>query len=325
MLAKLALPAAGLLILALSGGRDARADTILVGGAVMTPMSVNDASLTGTTVMANSSAYVGSSVYGLIMGAGFLSPTQVNGNPNGNLLDYVVVTSTSGQSVVLSEGEIDPGFGGHTTATTDIIATAMNGTPIAPQLIVPGDVNGGMGGRDIASIASISVVEAGPNLAAIAGQPTTQFSISGNLASPGMYTSLAPSVTENVSYRSGSGTTNATFTGSAIYTLLANSGLTTDPAAILDDYLVATGSDGYGVVYSLGELDPTYHTDPTGPALVASTSGTFRSTSPGDYKGGRYVSGLENLNVATAVPEPATLALFGVPVLLLVLRRRRPG
>jgi hypothetical protein len=68
---------------------------------------------------------------------------------NGFLSDYVAVTGTGGQTVVVSEGEIDPSFGG--------INYQQNGTTITPTLIIPGDVNGGIGGRDIADISGIAI------------------------------------------------------------------------------------------------------------------------------------------------------------------------
>jgi hypothetical protein len=53
----------------------------------------------------------------------------------------------------------------------------------------------------------------------------------------------------------------ATFTGVSIWTLLTDAGIVTDPAIkndILNYYLLATGSDGYEAIFSLGELDPMF-------------------------------------------------------------------
>ena len=53
----------------------------------------------------------------------------------------------------------------------------------------------------------------------------------------------------------------ATFTGVSIWTLLTAAGIVTDPAIknyILNFHLLATGSDGYEAIYSLGELDPMF-------------------------------------------------------------------
>lgn len=87
--------------------------------------------------------------------ADFQYPTT--GVKNGFLSDYVAVTGTGGQTVVVSEGEIDPSFGGINSAMTDIVAYQQNGTTITPTLIIPGDVNGGIGGRDIADISGIAI------------------------------------------------------------------------------------------------------------------------------------------------------------------------
>jgi hypothetical protein len=320
----------GVAVLALFASRSAVADAILIDGSVTTPQSVNDASLGGTIVTADGNTYAGTSVYNLISAAGIEAPAQLNGNPNSDLLDYIVVTGANNQSVVLSEGEVDPGFGGSTNV--DIIANMENGKPITPQLIVPGDVNGGIGGRDIGGIGTITVGEASPAPGALTNAPSTQFTITGAAPTSTTYTSLSgfPQTAETVSYISGSPpAASHSFSGVPIFTLLQNAGLAPDPedpSAILDDYIVATATDGYAVVYSLGELDPTYDVNPDGPPLVAvvsGSSGEFRSTAPGDVKGGRYNSNLESLNLVNAVPEPGSISLLAAGLLSLALMKRR--
>lgn len=68
-----------------------------------------------------------------------------------------------------------------------------------------------------------------------------------------------------MSFQSGSGTTSGTFTGVPLYDFLTssqgggglvlNNGVKND---ILRDYVVATGSDGYKAVISLGEISPRF-------------------------------------------------------------------
>jgi hypothetical protein len=84
--------------------------------------------------------------------------------------------------------------------------------------------------------------------------------------------------------------------------LPTEAGIITDPGAkndILNYYVLATGSDGYEAIFSLGELDPMF--GGTGaPDLIAymengmplDADGFARVVVPGDNFGGRYVSNL---------------------------------
>jgi hypothetical protein len=106
----------------------------------------------------------------------------------------------------------------------------------------------------------------------------------------------------------------------SLWTLLTDAGIVTNPAIkndILNYYVLATGSDGYEAIFSLGELDPMF--GGTGlPDLIAyavnggplGPDGFARVVVPGDNFGGRYVSNLVSLEVIDAVvPEPGTLLL----------------
>jgi len=334
--------------MALVPGGAARADELSIDGEVTTPLTLDDTALGGTTVMATigTDVYSGSSVYSLISDAGFENnPAQAK---NGNLLDYLVVSGTSGQSVVLSEGQIDPGFGGQPSNPQAFIATTKNGVPIAPVLIVPTDPNGLTDGYDVTGVNNISV-----NWAAVPSASTTAldnentFTVTGNriAGAPVTYnTTSFPATfptsgqtTQNDTYQGPGGTTNVQFTGVPIFTLLQNAGLITDPTdpqSILDDYIVVTGSNeptssapfDYAVLYSMGEIDPDYNGGfPMGtddPLIAQLANGTFRSTAPLDLKGGRYDSDVINIDVET-IPEPDSLALLLSPLLLLALVRRR--
>jgi hypothetical protein len=329
------------------------ADVLTIDGEVATPESLNDSALGGTAASAviGGVTYTGSSVYSLIQGAGFLSdPAQAK---NGNLLDYLTINSAGGQSVVLSEGQVDPNFGGTTTnlqtsapQTAPFIATMANGSPIAPRLIVPSDPTGTSDGYDVTSVNNITVAYATvPTLTNAALTNESQFTVTGKqvTGTTTYNTTTFPTTFPTETSQSDlfvSGTPPASshnFTGVSIFSLLQNAGLIvdpTDPQSILDDYIVVTGSNftsgksftpplDYAVVYSLGEIDPDYNdfTSATFP-LLADLGTTFRSTAPSDFLGGRYDSDVVNID-AEAVPEPGSLALILSSLLLFAVGRGR--
>ncbi len=288
--------------------------SISIAGDVGTVGTITAASLasnyTPITVTAGSdgATYVGASVYSILSGAQFLYPT--GSVKNGFLLDYVALTGANGAQTLLSEGEVDPSFGGK--SSTDIIATSRNGMAIAPQLIVPGDLNGGIGGRDVAGVTNLLVGTAGTP-AAISGTPAVvPLTVTGHVSNPATsYTAASlqklGQSTQTDTFLSGTTPSTTAFTGVPLSTVVGTAGLPSGLAQ--DDYVVATGSDGYGVVYSEGEIDPAVRTSPT--ALIAyydgkgtspslgGVPGALRTTSPMDAKGGRYVSNLANVAVAT--------------------------
>ncbi len=296
------------------------ASTFNVTGAVGTPLTGLDAAtlaadFTPVTVTINDAgttiSYTGVSLYSLLTSAAFQYPTS---GKNGFLRDYLTLTNTSGQSVVVSEGEIDPSFGGATTALTDIIAYQQNGNTITPTLIIPGDVNGGVGGRDIADISSVVVAIANVPTPPAVTNPPQQVTVNGDVVNPGQSYTVAdvqalPVSTQTDTFLQGATPKTFTFTGATMFGLLSSNGLI--DSNILDDYVVATGSDGYGVVYSMGEIDPATRSGNV--ALVAYDDGTgtfpsisnggglLRTTAPFDSKGGRYVSNLETLAVNNAL------------------------
>jgi hypothetical protein len=334
---------ASALALTLVAGGTARADVLSVNGEVATPLTLNDNALGGTSVSATIGGvqYSGSSVYSLISNAGFENnPAQAK---NGNLLDYIAITGANGQSVVLSEGQIDPGFGGQPGNPQDFIATNANGSPIAPELIVQSDPNGTADGYDVTGVTSVTVGWAAvPSFSTSALNNESSFSVTGDIASPPVsyststFSSVFPTqTTQTDTFLAGSSPTTATFTGVPLFTLLQNAGLVTDPSnpdSVLDEYIVVTGSnepttgvDDYAVLYSLGEIDPAFNDfNSTNVPLIAEVGGTtFRTTAPSDQKGGRYDSDVINIDVA-AVPEPGSIALM-LPAIALffALNRRR--
>ncbi|MBE7158419.1 MAG: molybdopterin-dependent oxidoreductase [Rhodospirillales bacterium] len=150
--------------------------------------------------------------------------------------------------------------------------------------------------------------------AADAASITTSFDVTGAVLHPVTETlasleALQPQ-SASVSYLSGSKSVSATFTGPTLWTVLNQAGLASVPGAknsILRNVVVATGSDGYKVAFSGGELDPRFAGART-PDLVAyaengqplDADGFARTVVPGDQRGARYVSNLSNLNVVQA-------------------------
>lgn len=160
-----------------------------------------------------------------------------------------------------------------------------------------------------------------------AGGYASEFSVSGEVVHPsafdtaGLAALALPPLTESVTYGTKNGPVSATYTGVSMWSLLNSPavGLKPDPSVAKNDVLgkvvVATGSDGYRVVYSGGELSPSFGgsknvdmiatADANGPLT---TDGAFRTVAPGDAKGGRHVSNLKSLAVLNT---PTALSTVG--------------
>lgn len=153
----------------------------------------------------------------------------------------------------------------------------------------------------------------GAAAAAQAAGPSTQLSVTGAIDHPGSFhladLAALPAQTQNVSFQSGSGSQTHIYTGTSMWGLLDAAGIQTN-AAIKNDNLnrivVATGTDGYRSVFSLGELNPNFGNRPdlvayaetlNGSSQPLGADGFARTTAPGDIKGGRYVSNLMNLDL----------------------------
>jgi hypothetical protein len=178
-----------------------------------------------------------------------------------------------------------------------------------------------------------SWVLVGGLLAAVVAQasPITSFTVTGQVGVPQPFAAAdlaaLPQTRQSVTFRAGSTTRADTFTGPLVWDVLQRAGgVVADTATrngVLRNYVVATGSDGYTAVLSLGEIAPTFGNTPAQVATAAA-SGTLpdpdgfgRITVPGDVRGGRYVSNLANLNVVTAPLQPGS---DGGPSTSLVVR-----
>ncbi len=133
--------------------------------------------------------------------------------------------------------------------------------------------------------------------------------------------SLTPSTTESATYLAGGTPVSDTYTGVSLWNLLGDAGGVTTTSAkndILSKYVVATGSDGYKVVFSLGEIDPQFGNQPilvadadtAGQLGCSGSDGLARMVVPGDVDGGRYVSDLVSLDVGS-LQEPGPVGSGG--------------
>ena len=140
--------------------------------------------------------------------------------------------------------------------------------------------------------------------------------LSGDVADPGIYNLpvLAPVATLEATYTAAGTPVADTYTGIRLWDLLSDAGGATVTSAkndILSKYVVATGSDGYKAVFSLGEIDPNFGAQPVmvayadivGQLGAQGSDGLARMVVPGDRAGGRYVSDLVKLDVRS-LPEP---------------------
>jgi DMSO/TMAO reductase YedYZ molybdopterin-dependent catalytic subunit len=275
--------------------------------------------------------FTGPTLWTLLNTVGLQTPAV----KNGILRQYVVAQGSDGYTSIFSLGELSPNFGG--SDPQDLVAYQQDGAPLGSTgfaRIVAAKDN--FGGRYVSNLANLQVGTA-PSNPSQGGGETTQFSLSG-VQTPGVYTlstlQALPATTETVTYLAGGTPVTATFTGVSLWTLLADAGIATNPAIkndILNYYVLATGSDGYEAIFSLGELDPMF--GGTGlPDLIGyevnggplGADGFARVVVPGDDFGGRYVSNLVSLQVIdVVVPEPGSALLVLASLLGMMFFRWR--
>jgi len=229
---------------------------------------------------------------------------------NAILRSYMLATTATGAQSLISLGEVDPFFGGTGTVPAFI---AFSGTNGQPELVFPG---ANSSGRNVQDLASLQVLAA-PALTSGPGGTSTSLTLAGNVAHPGNYTlaglQALPSTTETIS--------GDTYTGVPLWNLLSP-----NTSNISNQYVLASGTDGYEVLYSLAELDPALGA-PQDLVPYADNQGQFPSDGfariiiPGDNHAGRYVSNLNSIEVAS-VPEPGTAILLAAPLLALCLTNR---
>lgn len=132
----------------------------------------------------------------------------------------------------------------------------------------------------------------------------TQFHLDGLVMTPADYDREALGKLPRTSITVG----KAVYSGVSLWALLSKADIVTRPEiknGILRGFIVATASDGYKLVISLGEIDPDFGNQP---CLIATqkdgadfTSGGFAQlVFPNDVKKGRWVRGLTGLKVSEA-------------------------
>jgi hypothetical protein len=148
--------------------------------------------------------------------------------------------------------------------------------------------------------------------------------LQGDIANPGLYNlpDLAPAVEQKATYTAAGTQVTDTYTGISLWNFLADAGDVTVTSAkndILSKYVVATGSDGYEAVFSVGEIAPNFgaqpvtiaYADTAGQLGPNGSDGLARMVVPGDHAGGRYVSDLVTLKVQS-LPEPGPIGPGGI-------------
>lgn len=277
-----------------------------------TPVTTESVTYTAAGVPV-SDTYTGTTLWNLLADAGGVATTTAK---NDILSKYVIATGSDGYQALFSLGEIDPMFGNQPV----LIAYAdkagqlgPNGSDGLARVVVPGDIAGGRYVSDLVSLRVVSLPEPGPTGA---GGISPQATLSGAVADPTIVTpatlaGLHQSTTETATYLAGSTSTTDTYTGVSLWTLIQDAGLLTDPSIkndLLGFAVVATGSDGYRAVISLGEIDPAFgnqsdlvaYADTAGQLGPGGSDGALRLVVPGDHAGGRYVSNLVSLQVIDA-------------------------
>lgn len=289
-----------------------------------------------------SDVYTGTTLGQLLNDAGIATDPA---HKNDALNKLVVATGADGYKATFSLGEIHPSFGG--AGQPHLVAYDINDEPLTfngfARMISPED---NARGRFVSNLASLEVVSAPRLDMAPVGGATSSFELSGGVANPGTITTADFSgldmMVREVSFMTGGGQRNETFTGYSLWEFLDARGILTD-AGIKNDLLrkalLVTGSDGYQVAFALGELSPRFG-DPSMNAMIAlwdangplGDSGFARLVLPGDVYGGRFVSNIATMRVVDVtvpqiapVPLPAggVLMLTGIMAVAALRRSRR--
>jgi hypothetical protein len=256
-----------------------------------------------------SDTYTGTTLWNVLADAGGVTTTA---SKNDILSKYVIATGSDGYQAVFSLGEIDPMFGNQPV----LVAYADTAGQLGPnasdglaRVVVPGDIAGGRYVSDLVSLQVGTLPEPGPTGP---GGFSDQATLTGAVADPTIVTpatlSALQTTTETATYLAGSSSTTDNYTGVTLWSLIQDAGLLTDPAIkndLLGFAVVATGSDGYRAVISLGEIAPTFgnqqdlvaYSDTGGQLGPNGPDGALRLVVPGDHAGGRYVSNLVSLQV----------------------------
>jgi DMSO/TMAO reductase YedYZ molybdopterin-dependent catalytic subunit len=292
---------------------------IQVGGEVERPAAYTVADLqkqtavtqtvtyaSGTTPQTRT--YTGASLWSVIDGAGIKTNAAVR---NDLLGKYVVATGADGYRAVFSTGELRPEFGNRESLlayaeTLNGVSAALSAADGPVRVTAPGDVKGG---RYVSNLTRLDVRASGSTKTTVGGGVSTSFTISGAVVRPGSYNLAALQALPSVTRQAGT----SAYTGLDLWYLLNTVAGIKPPTdaknATLAMYVVATGSDGYQTLVSLGEIDPGFGAKPDLVAYsvdgVALTQNGFaRLVLPEDQRTSRYVSNLIDLEVFAAPVTP---------------------
>lgn len=305
-------------VLAGCGGSDAD-DSVRVAGALDRPAAVTAADLAALSPLTQTvnytaagtpqtRTYTGPRLWDLLSGMGI----QTNTTPKNDVLNrYVMATATDGYRSVFALGELHPDYGNK--AALLAYAETRNGqsAPIGAEdgpfrVTAPGDAKGG---RYISNVVRLDVRSSGSTVSASGGGISPSFAVSGAVLRPKTYDAAALAALPSSSHTVGSNS----YSGVSLWTLLnTEAGLKPDDSThnpSIRMYAVATGSDGYKAVVTLGEIDPGFGRQP---ALIATSlngaplgnNGVARLVLPNDIKASRSVSNLVAIEVFVAPVAP---------------------
>ncbi|CAN7750781.1 molybdopterin-binding oxidoreductase [Pseudorhodoferax sp. LjRoot39] len=310
--------AAGLALAACGGGDDAA--TVRIDGALDRPASLGSAALGERPAITQNVAftsgsgtqqrsYVGADLWSLLSDMGIQTTP---GARNDQLNRYVLATGADGYRTVFALGELSPTLGNkgsmlaYLEKNGDGTTTAIGSEDGPFRVTAPGDVRGG---RYVSQLVRLDVRPSGSTAAGTGGGVSPSFTVAGAVATPMAFDLAAlqalPASTVTVG--------NSAYTGVSLWNLLNTQvGLKTDASTknpLLSMYAVATGSDGYKAMVSVGEIHPSFGNRD---ALVAyavdgallDRNGMARLVVPGDARASRHVSNLVAIEVFAAPAAP---------------------
>ncbi|HEY1521113.1 MAG TPA: hypothetical protein VGF91_32105 [Solirubrobacteraceae bacterium] len=274
-----------------------------VGGAVTTPETYSVSQLEAlpqTSFTVTRRSWFGSRTYtdsgvsleALVSASG---PTEPTGAKNALLRVTATVAGQWERSATFAVGELDSNFGNHSA----YLALDENGRALpAPELVVPGDVNGA---RTVFAVNRITVGVQNPTpTTPPAGAVTIEDGPFSKTLSAAQLAAL-PAQTLSVSFTGPGGTQSHTEIGPTLADVLRAAHIPWG----LNTWVAAVGSDGYVATVTpleafVGDRPLQISLNEDGQPLAEP-----RLVVDGDVKGGRYVSLLVDLVVGQGVPPHA--------------------
>ncbi len=303
-------------VLAACGGGGDDANAVKIAGALDRPASLTAKALADQTAVtqtvsytsgsgAQTHTYTGADLWNLLSSMGLQTDTT---RRNDVLNRYVLATGSDGYRSAFALGELHPDYGNKGSLLAYARVTGGATVPLDSasdgpfRLTAPGDVKGG---RYVSNLVRLDVRSSGSTAAGTGGGVSTSLAVSGAVARPMQFDLAALQALPQTTQTLG----NASYSGVSLWTLLNTvTGLATDGSIknpTIAMYAVATGSDGYKAMVSLGEVDPGFGnrgvlvaTGVDGAPL--SSSGFARLVVPGDLRASRSVSNLVAIEVFTA-------------------------